>query len=61
MGMSNKESTEVHVLWWKYYDGSGCGLVRAYKDKDRAEEDLALVESLEDTRVYRLDSVELKI
>lgn len=29
----------VYVLWWKYSDGSGAGVVRAYRHKEDAEED----------------------
>ena len=31
------------VLSWRYRDGSGCGVHRAYLDADRATDDLALV------------------
>lgn len=33
----------VWVLWWKYDDGSGQGIARAYGDEKRAKDDLALV------------------
>jgi len=34
---------DVYVIWWKYGDGSGCGVMRAYADRQRAEEDLELL------------------
>ena len=33
----------VYVLWWKYSDGSGAGVVRAYQSSDKAEEDLKIL------------------
>jgi len=33
----------IWVLWWKYYDGSGVGIERAYGDEVRAKEDRELV------------------
>lgn len=46
----------VWVLWWKYSDGSGQGIIRAYEDEQRAKDDFALVEESTD-RTYMLDHV----
>lgn len=48
----------VWVLWWKYSDGSGQGIIRAYEDEQRAKDDFALVEESTD-RTYMLDHVPL--
>jgi hypothetical protein len=48
----------VYVLWWKYSDGSGQGLTRAYTDEVRAKEDFALVEESIDKN-YMLDFIPL--
>ncbi len=38
-----KPPSFIWVLWWKYYDGSGVGIERAYGDEVRAKEDRELV------------------
>ena len=34
---------KVFVVFWKYSDGSGCGIVRAYTEKETAERDLNML------------------
>lgn len=43
---------KVLVLWWRYMDGSGAGILRVYGDEERACEDLALLKTTSDGRVY---------
>lgn len=46
------------VLFWKYGDGSACGVVRVYLNEKRAQEDFYLVK--EDTsKIYELVQVPL--
>lgn len=47
----------IFVLWWKYYDGSGQGVIRAYENFDRANEDFELIKE-DDNKKYYLDEVE---
>ena len=42
---------EIWVLSWRYGDGSGSGVLRAYADEDRAKEDMDL---LDDCKEYEL-------
>lgn len=43
-GFSRGEAVKtVTVIFWKYCDGSGCGIVRAYDDPKTAELDLAML------------------
>ena len=49
--------TEVWVLWWKYSDGSGAGVSRAYADKARANQDLELLTEGSDPKQYYLEHV----
>lgn len=39
----------VYVLWWKYSDGSGAGVVRAYRIKEAADEDMEILKDLGDS------------
>lgn len=48
---------EVYVLWWKYSDGSSCGVCRVYFDKARAESDMKLLEDALTSKDYKLDIV----
>ncbi len=49
----------VHVLWYRYFDGSGAAVVRAYLDPQRAKEDLDLLASVEDGKEFALVAVPL--
>lgn len=49
---------QAWVLWWKLPDGSACGLVRAYADKERADQDFALVQIGSD-RTWELQEMEM--
>ncbi len=42
----------VYVLWWQYRDKSGSGVMRAYADRRRANEDLDLVEDTGDKNYF---------
>jgi len=55
--MSVPSSKEIHVIWWRYLDGSASGVLRAYADKERAEEDLLLLEYDECGREYIITTV----
>jgi len=44
---------DVYVIWWRYSDNSGAGVMRAYADRQRAEEDLELLEVNAD-RTYEI-------
>ncbi len=50
--------TEVHVLWWIWKDGSAAGVLRAYHDKERAKQDLELLQP-EDGRLYTITTVQI--
>lgn len=60
--MSEVDQTETHakvwVLWWRWYDGSGMGVLRAYTDEQRAKADLDLVKT-DAIRDYVLEAVPL--
>ena len=47
-------SMDIYVLWWEYYDHSGCKVERVYIDDDLAQDYLLLVESISD-RNWHLD------
>jgi hypothetical protein len=34
---------EIWVIWWRYNDGSAAGVLRAYANEQRANEDLDLL------------------
>ena len=34
---------KVQVIYWKYSDGSACGVVRVYKNEETAEKDLLML------------------
>lgn len=34
----------VYVLWWRYSDGSGAGVIRVYENKVTADEQKAMLE-----------------
>lgn len=44
----------VYVIWWRYSDNSGAGVVRAYADRQRAEEDMEAFTHGENGRVYEI-------
>lgn len=48
---------EVHVLWWRYSDGSASGVLRAYVDRQRAEEDMKLIEEAFSSKEYHLETL----
>jgi hypothetical protein len=52
---------QVHVLSWRFKDGSGSGVLRTYADTDRAharaQEDLDLLEWADPTRKYKLEDI----
>ena len=48
---------EVHVIWWRYSDGSSAGVLRAYADRQRADEDMDLLESSESMKSYSIETV----
>lgn len=47
---------QAWVLWWKHSDGSNQGILRVYKDEERAKEDFDLVKESSD-RQYMLDAI----
>ena len=47
---------DVYVIWWRYSDGSGAGVLRAYADRQRAEEDLDLL-TFEGSREYKIEEL----
>ena len=45
----------VQVIYWKYSDGSGCDIVKVYKNKEKAEEDLNMLrEHCQDVKDFLL-------
>ena len=48
----------MKILMWKYSDNSNFGLVRAYTDDKRSEQDLALVKD-DCSKIWSLVDVEL--
>lgn len=40
----------VYVLWWKFSDGSGAGVIRAYRIKEDAEEDMRILQDVGDPK-----------
>ena len=52
-------SETIKVLWWKYLDGSGMGIARAYLEPERAAEDLALLQDSATAKQWQLSEVEL--
>ena len=53
-----KTMKTIWILWWNYSDISGCEIVRAYEDEQRAHDDFALVEN-DTTRYWHISPVEL--
>lgn len=52
--MENK----VHVIYWKYSDGSDCGVIKAYDNAETAEADLKMLnEHCNGMRVFKLAEV----
>jgi hypothetical protein len=43
---------DVYVLWWQYRDKSSAGVLRAYADRQRAQEDLDLIEDTGDKQYF---------
>jgi hypothetical protein len=51
---------EAFVLWWKYSDGSGMGVLRVYLDEERANSDFDLVQGADKgTKEFFIDEVPL--
>lgn len=51
----------VYVLWWKYSDGSGAGIVRAYRIREDAQEDLKILEEVgDDSKEFSITPVDLR-
>ena len=48
---------EVYVIFWRYSDGSSGGVLRAYADRDRANEDMDLLNDDCSGKVYELTEV----
>lgn len=46
---------KLWVLWFEYFDSSGCEVVRIYDDENRAKEDFELVEG--DAKKWKLSQV----
>lgn len=52
--------TKVHVIYWKYFDGSSGGIVKAYVKPEAAQSDLKMLqENAESQRGFVLVEVEL--
>lgn len=47
----------VYVLWYKYRDGSGQEVVRAYGDPQRAKEDFDLISIFDSNKEWNLTKV----
>lgn len=55
-----KKRVPAWVITWRYYDRSSNGVVRAYLSKDRADEDLKLLQSdCSSDRVHEIQEMEL--
>ena len=51
---------KVHVIYWKYFDGSSGGIVKAYVKQEAAESDLKMLkENAESQREFVLVEIEL--
>ena len=50
---------EIYILWWKYPDGSGMEIERAYFDERRANEDHDLVNNQISGREYFVDAIRI--
>lgn len=48
---------KVWILYYRYYDNSGFGVLRAYLDHDRAQEDMCLLSISEDGKGYFLEQL----
>lgn len=46
---------DVYVVWWQWTDKSGAGIVRVHSDRQRAEEEVDLLESLAGGREYKIE------
>ena len=54
--MGDNMDDTIWVLWWRYYDKSGLGIVRAYESEERGNLDFDLLEDLTD-REFFLDEI----
>ncbi len=44
----------IWVLYWEYSDHSAAGVLRAYKDEKRANEDLELLNKSESCKTWKI-------
>ena len=47
----------IWVLWWRYYDKPGGGIVRVYKYEERGIYDYELVKDMASDREFFLDEI----
>lgn len=47
----------VWVLWYRYTDGSGAGVVRAYSSEDRAQLDLELLQGNDGFKAFEVEEL----
>jgi hypothetical protein len=47
---------EVHVIWWQWHDKSGAGIARVHSDNQRAQEERDLLEAMDNSRQYHVDT-----
>ena len=52
--------TTIYVICWKYSDGSGFGVVRAYEDEERAQKDLEMMRDICDARELFIEQTEVQ-
>lgn len=45
----------VYVLWWKFHDGSSCGVERVYWDQARGQADTELLNREATSKVWTLE------
>ncbi len=53
------DDLNAYVLWYRYSDGSGAGVLKAYLDEQRASEDYNLLSSVDDSKKYDIAEVSL--
>ncbi|HWV44163.1 hypothetical protein [Pseudorhodoplanes sp.] len=53
----SEQIDRVWVLWWQYLDKSGSGVMRAYSDVQRAQEDRDLCDAEASGKQYFLDEL----
>lgn len=50
---------KIFVIVWKYSDGSGHGIVRAYEDKEEADVDLRMLVAHCVTKCFEIEETDL--